>query len=408
MSEIEIRAVDAEELASFPATTFRAFGERPPEDATAFVAGLEPQRSFAAFHGGRIVGTAATLSLELTIPGGVSLPVGGLSWVGVLPTHRRRGILRRLMSRHLDDVVDRGESAAALFAAEANIYGRFGYGIATNAIDVEIDPRVASFARTPEDPGRIELVDRERAIMVLPDLHERIRRGHVGEVSRSADLWRAWFAEAERELGHAELFHAIHLDGDGRPDGYALHHIAESGWPQGIPGHKASARLAAVTSSVRLALWRYLLGLDLVRALSVTYVPLDDPIRWALSDPRQVRSTRHADGLWLRLVDVAAFLSARRYEVDVGMVIDVVDPGVEHVAGRYRLEAGPNGAACVRTDAEPDVVMEATTLGSVALGGMSLLALAAAGFAEERRRGALHELHAALRTSIEPRCATDF
>src|SRR4051812_7108099 len=129
MAELELRSVSMDEHAEFERTTWAAFSAHMPADAEERDRkSFEPDRSLAVFDGGSIVATAGALSFELTLPGLTSIPVAGVSYVGVLPTHRRRGLLRRMMRRQLDDVYRRGEALAVLTASESAIYGRFGYG----------------------------------------------------------------------------------------------------------------------------------------------------------------------------------------------------------------------------------------------------------------------------------------
>lgn len=406
---VEIRSVAEDELPTAVRTLSTAFGGRAVEalvEPTAATA--EPERFFVATDADAIVGTGGTLSLRLTVPGGVTVPFGGLTWIGVLPTHRRRGILRRMMERHLRDVRDRGEPLGGLLASEAGIYGRFGYGISTLMTRYDIDSREATFVGPVGDAGSIDLVDQDTMLEVITDLHERIREGIVGEVSRSEAGWRAFFAELEEEVsGWQGNHYVLHRDADGEPDGYAVYRIGEDAWPDSLPRMRLDVfKVAGTSDAVRHALLRYLLDLDLIATVRVLNAPTDDPLRWLLRDPRQLRTTRVWDGLWLRMVDVAGALRARRYEVAGHLTLDVHDDIFG--AGRFSLDGSPADATCVPTDADPDVVLDVATLGSLYLGGTGAASLASAGRIEERTPGAIAIADRMFRTARAPFCSTGF
>src|SRR5579871_4515812 len=97
--EYPIRPITAEEVPAFFLREQMAFGGTPhtAETIDALRPFLELDRTLAAFDGDQIVATAGAYSFELTLPDSVVAPAAGVSWVGVLPTHRRRGLLRSLM-----------------------------------------------------------------------------------------------------------------------------------------------------------------------------------------------------------------------------------------------------------------------------------------------------------------------
>ena len=158
----QIRPITPDELPALVHNDAAAFGEYIDADELEEIRkGFDFERSLAVFEDGQLVGAAGAYPFELTLPGSTVTPVAGVSWVAVRPTHRRRGILRALMSRQLDDVAARGEALAVLTASESGIYGRFGYGIANSTITIELDPHRARFRETPVGDGRLRLIERD-------------------------------------------------------------------------------------------------------------------------------------------------------------------------------------------------------------------------------------------------------
>jgi predicted acetyltransferase len=408
---LTFRRITSDELPSFIRTTARAFLEQVEEGARDLALWPEVPRAWVAEEDGVLLGTACTLSLELTLPGGARLPMGGLSWVGVVPTARRRGILAELVDRHLRDAIDHDEPVAGLFASESSIYRRFGYGIATFGVRASIETGRAQPAPAPylDVGGHIGPVDRRRALELLPSLHDRYRRTRAGEVSRTPDLWRAWFADEQRESPTSRpLEHVVHVDDSGEVDGALLYRVSHDDWPDSIPDVRLEVPLIrTVSDAARSALTRHVLELDLVRTVTFDGLAVEDPLRWTLAEPRQLRTRSLTDGLWLRPLDVTAVLAARRFEADADLVLEVHDP-TGPAAGRYRLEITDGAAACAPTNRTPDIEVDASGLGSLVLGGVSPLTLGAAGRIGERTAGSLGRMTAAFRTLEPPSCTMAF
>jgi predicted acetyltransferase len=324
---------------------------------------LDLDRFRVAYDGADLVGAAGSHELELTLPGGAVVPTGGTTWVSVSPTHRRRGIVTRLMSEVHADIEERGEPIAGLMASEGSIYERFGYGVATRCRVVEMDTRDAKVADPPDDVLR--MVAPADHVDELWDRFDRHRSGSPGEVSRT----RAWLAMRIAQL--SQPFCAIH------ENGYALWTI-DADWGEAEPAHTLRVMdLVASTPDASASLWNLVLSIDLVRTVAARpTVRLDDPLPYLLSDPRAVRTKAVHDFLWLRPNRVGELLAARRYRIDDELVIEVVDgDDVE----RWRLSGGPDGAVCDATDAEPDLTLGRAAMGSLLLGGVSATELAAGG-----------------------------
>lgn len=415
----DIRPIEPDEFAAFRRVNDAAFGWQPSNaDIEADRPLLETDRTLAAYDAGRIIATAAAFSFELTLPGLVSpksdttapmVPVAGVMGVGVLPTHRRRGLLRALMRRQLDDVRARGESMAVLTASESVIYGRFGYGLATSALGVDIDPRHGAFGRPVEGHDHLTLLDHDAATELLPAVYDRWRRQQPGALDRSDARWRHTLRGARKpQDGASALFCVAYEPTPGQVDGVAIYRVRGQ-WTDGIAGGALLLReLFAVTPVAYAALWQYLLGVDLVNSVQCSNRPVDEPLRWLLADPRRLRVTRHTDDLWLRVIDVPAALAARRYGVEDSLVLEVSDPFLPDNAGRYALEGGPDGAACRPTTAEADLALSVADLGAILLGGVRPSALAYAGRVVEQSKGAPRRADALFATDRAPYCGTPF
>ena len=389
--DIEIRPIGPDRNREFGRVMETAFGETSTEEAEAFYErSFEWDRGIAAFDGDRLVGTGGADSMELTLPGLTTIPVGGLTAIAVLPTHRRRGVLRAIIGRHFEDVEERGEPVSVLNASESTIYGRFGYGMATIQADLEISTRHGAFLHPMAAPGRLRLLDQAELVQVLHPFYDRARRAQPGELSR-VDSWWELYADDPEWIRDGDSRHhdVVYESEPGRVDGWLGYRIKDR-WTDGLPNNLAKVRhLLALTPEAGAALWRYCLDLDLVTTVQLADRPLDDPLRWYLADPRRLRTTRVADQLWVRLLDLPRALTARRYATTDALVLEVSDALRPQNQGRFRLEGGPDGATCEPTGAEPDVVLDVTDLGAAYLGGTRLATLGRAGRVDEQTPGAL-------------------
>lgn len=408
--ELEIRPITPDELPAFIRNDALAFGGQTDDGEIEEIrATFAFERSLAAFVDGRLVGTAGAYPFTMTLPGLTSTPVAGVSWVGVRPTHRRRGILRVLMERQLDDVAARGEALAILTASESGIYARFGYGLATSSMSVEIDPRYARFQQPITPTGRLEMLDHEQALAVLPEIYDRARRLQPGALTRSPERWRGILAQsAERDKRDGPRFYASYESAPGQVDGAAIYRI-KGQWADDIAANVLTVReVMATTAEAYAALWDFLLYVDLVGTVRAEERPVDDPLRWLLAEPRRLRVTRLGDELWVRLLDIPAALSARRYAVTGALVFAVHDAFRPRDDGRYMLEAGRDGAVCRPTDAAADIALDVAELGAVYLGGVSFSTLARAGRIHEASAEALRRADALFAPDRAPFCGTGF
>ncbi len=365
--------------------------------------GLPFERMHAAWDDGRIVGGAGAFTFELTVPGG-TLPCAGVSVVGVLPTHRRRGVLKAMMRAQLDDIRRRGEPLAVLWASEETIYGRFGYGLSSLAGQIEL-PRTYNGLRVPPDPAaRARLVSLEEAKKLVPPIYDRVRLQWPGMFARTETWWELRnLADPPERRDGAGAKNAVVVELDGQPAGYALYRVTMK-WEEGSSvGHALVVEALADSPRAMRELWRFLLELDWIATIRALLLPLDHPLFLLLRTPRRMK-LRVGDGLWCRLVDVGAALSGRSYAADEELVLDVADEFLPENAGRWRLAGGEVS----RTDADADLAVNVTELGSVYLGGFTFAELLRAGLVRELVLGAVERADAVFRTDVKPWCPEIF
>ncbi|MFD7277894.1 GNAT family N-acetyltransferase [Streptomyces sp. NPDC059862] len=365
-----------------------------------------PGRLLGAFDGERCVATFRSFAQELTAVGGAAVPADAISNVTVTPTHRRRGLLSRMMTQDLAAAKERGDVVATLIAAEYPIYGRYGFGPATWTTEWTIDvPRTGLDPRWsgPEDGGRIDVVDGEDIRKLGPELHERLRRAQPGAVSRG-ELWWRYNTGALRYNGSwTEPFYAVHRSATGEVEGMVSYE-ADDNWHGKQPHDTADVNwLIAVTPAAERALWHYLCSIDWITQVKTGWRAPDDLLPLYLPDPRAARVTTQADWLWVRILDVVRALQARTYEGEGSLVLEVVDAG-GLAGGRYRLEASAAGASCAPTTQSADLTLDVGDLAALWLGDESAVRLATLGRVREARAGAARSADALLRTSRRPWC----
>ena len=417
-----IRPVSPEELDIFHSVGMHAFHGSPltDEDRQVIVSMLEFDRSLAAFDGGTLVGTAAAYSFQLTVPGRRALPAAGITWVAVLPSHRRRGVLSSLMRRQLADVRDRGEPIAVLWASESVIYSRYGYGRAMWHADFTLYRGEGTLARTaPADSGlRLRIADPQAALAELAKVYDAVLPSRPGFIARNEPRWQGVVNDPpDRRHGSSPL-HCVLAEDDSGPRGYALYSAAHH-WDRdtSLPDDALFVReMVGVDAAASAALAADLLSRDLTTEFRIRGRPVDDPLLYQLADPRRARP-RLKDALWVRIIDVPGALARRRYSGPADVVIEVRDDLLPSNAGRWRLTTGAPAsdgcgleASCGPAGASgaADVMLDVTELGAAYLGGTSLGALAAAGLVTEGRPGAVRQLSAALSWDLAPWCPVNF
>ncbi|MDG2111186.1 MAG: GNAT family N-acetyltransferase [Actinomycetota bacterium] len=377
-AELQIRTAGEDDRPGLVKLSEAAFGYTELENAvTPWVEAYSRPFSQVAELGDQIVGAAAAFDMRLTLPGGVRVGCPGVTSVAVLPTHRRQGVLKKMMWRQMAEMRRSGVSIAALTATEATIYEQFGYGAATDLATIEIDSRRAEF-RTMPGPGSLKLIDSDEGRVILPGLHRTKTSVRHGMTSRPEEMWNAFFEDHEsRREGRSALFHVIHLDDAAEPDGYVSYRVEEV---ERLTGHESVVhveQLVGLRPMIEVDLWRFVCSIDLATSVRAI-VAANDPVRHAFHDQRCVSTTGRRDHLWLRIIDLASLLGARRYERDGEFVLGSVDWEFTNNTGQFRVTIAGGAATVVRTDDKPQAIADNRRSRRSLLCGMPWPALAAA------------------------------
>jgi len=395
---IEIRCPTDEEWAEVCEVDGRAFGtpytpeeiedRRPLHDLSRFRVALE---------GGRIVCVVGSYAFDVTLPGGAAVPMAGVTWVSTAVTHRRQGLMRRVIGAVHDDIDARGEPVASLYASEGSIYENVGYGIATRIRVTSIDKRVARIREDFRVPsGSVRYLEGDEIVPTISKLWEHYRRQHVGEVTRSDEVQQITYEMRSKPLGAASR--AIYLAHD---DGYAMYRL-EPRWNDGHPGHILHLlELVALTPDAHAALWQTLLDVDLVAEIRSRAIALDDPLPFLLENQRVVRTTDLNDGVWVNVRDIAIAFGARTYRQADRIVL-------EADGERWVIDGGPDGASCRRSRARADLTTSHAGFSAMLYGGVLPSALVAGRRMSARSADALARADVFFTTSQLPHSQTAY
>jgi predicted acetyltransferase len=405
---ITTRPIRDDEILAFRRAIARGFGDDVNEEKSLperFGKLVPLDRTVAAFDRDDIVGTLAGFPFEVTVPGGVSVPMVGTTMVTVAATHRRQGTLTAMMRDHLADARSRNEPLAGLWASESIIYGRFGFGVATEHEEAEMHQTHVS---VKGDVGSVRLVDAAEAARSCPPVYDAARAGRPGMLSRAADWWQyevLYDPEFARD-GYSSQRYLVHETG-GEIDGYAIYR-QKGEWDDGFPNGRVRIReLVAATPEAHTGMWRFLTSIDLFPRIRYWNLPVDDALRWKVPDHRRVTRKRW-DAMHLRVLDVVAALEARTYARDGRLTLTVEDPFLPDVGGTFALTVEGGSGSCRRVDPAPtDVMLSVVELSSLYLGHGHVAPLAEAG----RLRGApvaLRDLGRMFRGDVEPWCEEVF
>jgi predicted acetyltransferase len=408
---VEIRVCPPERFVELLRVSEIGFSEDLSDDMIGRVErGADKERWLAAFDGDRIVGTSGVFTMRMSVPGG-NLPTGGVTFVAVLPSHRRRGLMSGMMRLMIDDCHSRGEPLAALWAAEGAIYQRFGFGMATVSMYLEAETRSVGMAWDWEREGSCRLLPAGEGRDVVTPVYEtaKLRRG--GFLDRPADWWTAILPLVEKDARGGEARHLVVYEANGGPEAYAVYKV-KADWN----GRGPNATLIveeAIGSTPRgtREIWRYLFEVDLVRTLKAGRLPADHPLFSLAAEPRRLGATS-GDGLWLRIVDIAAALEGRTYGVNGrgsgSLTIELRDEYCPWNAGRWQIEVRDGKARVARTDGVAELSLGTNELASLYLGGFTATALAESGRVAELQPGGLSVADALFPTPLKPWCPQEF
>ncbi|WP_406287586.1 GNAT family N-acetyltransferase [Embleya sp. NBC_00896] len=363
-------------------------------------------RARGAFDGDRCVGTFRSFATGLTLPGGAILPVSAITNVTVTPTHRRRGLLTSMMRADLADSVARGEAMAILIGAEYRIYGRFGFGVATDFQKLTLDTLRTDFvADAPvEAGGRVEFVTPEQVVELGPAVYEEFRRLRPGAIGRSP-LWWDMYAglEAPPSGPTPGRFHAVYRDPSGRITGLLGYRVNDH-WVEFAPRVTLTVdALIALTPEAEIALWRFCANVDYVHLVEAEDRSPDELLTHWVEDPRAITTGSRRDFVWARVLDVPAAFSARTYGARDKVVVDVRDD-LGYAAGRFAIDNRSGEAVCAPTGDPADLALDIAELSAFVLGSGSPVRRADAGRITELVPGAAERAEALLRTPREPWC----
>lgn len=405
--DITIRGIEHSELGNFVHATETAFGQAMrASDIPEFEKKIDLSRMIGAFDDENLVASAGIYPFNVTIPGG-EVPAAGITMVGVLPTHRRRGILRDLMRHQMEDARERGEPIAMLWASEDAIYQRFGYGPSANHGSINIERDFATFIDDDGPQGRTRLLDVDERMKVLPSIYDRVRVTRPGMYERSPAWWKGHTLRdpEDNRKGASPLFTVV-LELDGKPEAYATYRVRPKWDDSAVAKGKVEVNEALATSPLALReIWRYLFGIDLCERITGWYLPADFPLLLMIAEARRLRFTMN-ELLWLRLVDLPAALEARSYAAEGSITFEIEDQFCEWNQGRWRLNAGEGRVR--RTEEPPELAMKTNALAATYLGGHSFAQLARAGRIEESKPGSLAKADAMFHTDVAPWCPENF
>ncbi len=404
-----VRAINESEVGEYLGCLRTAFlGDREvtTEEADWRAKRMDLTRTHCSFSGRTLCGTARTFPTELTVAGGF-VDTSALTEVSVLPTYRRQGHLNRMMAAQLDDAKERSEPVSILTASEWGIYSRFGYGVATERVSIEL--RTVDVQFIEPTSGSVEMVGAHQLRSLAPKIYDRARPSIVGALSRD-DEWWDLILDLEIRPGSTPPKNRVRVvwsDDSGDPQGYATYDTTES-WSDGRPMCEVQVReLIAATSEAHRELWRFLCRIDLVAWVRANHRAIDDPLALHLTDGRAIRTRARYDHLWVRILDPETSLARRNYSAPGRLVLEIHDP-IYEPSVRLAIEGGPGHGSAEPTRTDPDIVLDIGALGTAYLGGFSFAALAAAGRLDERVPGSIALADAMFSVKPAPFLTTNF
>ena len=408
---ITLRSPEPDQVTEFLAPLAIAFGESlSPAELENEARHLEHDRTVGAFDGDKQVGCAGAYTFRLTVPGG-EVGAAGVTIVGVVPTHTRRGILRQMMTWLVAQARERGEPVAVLGASEAAIYQRFGYGVATQRSEFELETLRAKFLRPVETGGTFRFVDTDEASDVFPVIYDAMRARTPGSLSRGDVDWRWGMAYDAEWMQHGRGAKSmVLLEVEGEPRAYAIYRI-KADWDNRGPRNAMSVlELNGIDAADEQAMWQWLFRVDLVRTVKGFRGPVPHPLALQLTEPR-LMGVNVSDEMWIRILDVPQALESRTYRGPGELTFELTDDFCPWNAGVWRLSVSDGGVGTLvaaEAGAEADLALDVSALSTLYLSGFTFAELARAGRITELRDGGIERADALFATSVKPWNSTPF
>lgn len=401
---IQYRPATREEWSAFGNLVSLSHGDQPPGDEPSkkwWASFFNEVNTVAAFDEDELVGSALSFTRETSVPGGAKLPAALVTNVAVVPTHRRQGVLTRMLRDLLKSAYERGDAISTLWSSESPIYGRFGYGMAGRQYVAKIKSSNASLKHLPDVSGRVRMADRERIRDIGPDIWSRTSDHRPGIPERTAFGWySAYSLSTEGWDSQEQYFFAVYEE-DGCTDGYVVYSTSKT---PNQDNNILLKELVGATEAAHAALWRFILSIDIVDEITDLYMSQDDPLWWMLGDPRAL-NLKPYDAIWLRILDVEKTLSARKYSAKCDLVFRVEDEYCQWIAGNYRMTVDDGGTAIVeRTGATADITLTADALAICYFGNARFSELREAGRVQELTAGAIANADIAFHAERQPWC----
>ncbi|WP_255148898.1 GNAT family N-acetyltransferase [Halorarius halobius] len=298
---------------------------------------------------------------------GASLPMGGVSTVATLPEHRRQGYVEQLLRELCGEYREEGTPLSALWPFAAPFYRQFGWATCNRYLEWSAAP--ADLRGAASDPaGTWRQLDRGDW-EPLDAVHEAAVAGHELAVDRTED----WWTERVVRSWDTDPFVYAWFDDD-RPRAYLVYRVTGEWGDRTLRVEE----LGAVDFEAFGHVVRFLADHDSqVHTVEFTTAP-DPGLLDRVDDPAEVDCELKA-GPMLRLVDVPATLSALSYPADGRVVLDVSDPLLDSVAGRYVLAVTDGTATCETADGAADAALEVGALSQLVCGYRTASTLARAG-----------------------------
>jgi GNAT superfamily N-acetyltransferase len=423
MADLEIRVDRATDPERFHASDRIIWFDNPGTDPIEVqLRGVPADQRFVAEVVGAEVdpatypGIYGVRPMELSVPDGEgagrAVPVAGLTWVGVHPDHRRRGLLTAMLRHHFEQTRREGVHLSALHASEPQIYGRHGYGLASVELQVELGRGTTFTAPHLEDEAarittRMETKSDEGMASRRRQVDRDLLATNVGTILGDEEFYEILSYLSPEEKRDGERPRILFARRDGRDVGYVTLKRTHK-WTNARPAATVEVGPVSGEPAARLALMRRVVDLDLAGSIKVDGISGDDPLLSWVQGPRALADVHPYDSLWVRLVDLPEALAARGYEADGEAVVEVEDAAAPWNAGRWRIRVKDGTAEATRTDDDAELSLPISALGAAYLGGTNLAEMVRAGVVAEHRPGAARDLWRAFRTDVGPYAARGF